>query len=223
MELPNRGIEVADCATVLGNRFTLPAEGTSFGWAAADWCTKVLILRIEGDFEQVYHRELYELPNIHTLGWVDPASADFQKIARGCLGMAYASCSEGGGGTVIDCMHHALIPLISYESSVDIEDFGFIFPSCSISDIKQQLQLVATLPISDLEGRARRTWEYARRYHTRSNFVEVYRHTIERILQMHADGTLRQARTCDIQSETQRISGARPRKFEACQNLVGAP
>jgi glycosyltransferase involved in cell wall biosynthesis len=252
VETPNRGMESADCATVLGNRFTLDSfryankpmfpiplsSSLDIPWPADkdfEACRRKFIwigsrglvrkgldivleafaelpdfelyvcgaigalgarsrpgaeLVLEQDFEAEYHRELYQLPNIHTLGWMDTNSAKFAALAKQCLGMAYASCCEGQCGGVISCMHAGLIPVISYESGVDVHDFGFLFDSCSVADVKQKLRDVASLPATELQARARKTWEYARRVHTRANFGRVYRETVEQIFANHRSGPL---------------------------------
>lgn len=242
-EIPNRGMDIADCATVIGNRYTMgtfdyahkpmypvpissPIEAPepnkdfnqvrrSFLWLG----TRGLVLKgldlvleafaqmpdvdlyvcgpvgrtrggsrvgaeltIEQDFEKAYHRELYETPNIHMVGWVDTASAEFGAIAQRCAGMVFAAASEGQNGGVISCMHWGLIPVISYEAGVDVNDYGFLFDSCSVEDIKRKVQEVAALPADDLETRARNAWRHARTHHTRENFAKVYRETVGEIL-----------------------------------------
>jgi glycosyltransferase involved in cell wall biosynthesis len=248
IDTPNRGMELADVATVLGNKFTMetfsftktpmhriplsspldvpfPARKNfdqvrrSFVWIGSSGLVRKgldVILEafaqmpnfdlyvcgsigkragksrmgawfdIEEDFEAAYYRELYETPNIHTLGWIDTNSAAFADIADRCVGMAYASCAEGQCGGVITCMHWGLIPVISYESGVDVDDHGFLFDSCSIEDIKRKVQQVAALPATELEDRARATWRYARAHHTRQNFARVYRETVSRIMAQHS-------------------------------------
>lgn len=252
LEAPNRGIEAADCAIVLGNAFTMDtfryarkpmfpiplSSNLNVAWPADkdfDACRRNFVwigsrglvrkgldvvleafadmpdlhlnvcgaigsvgarsrpgaeLVLEADFEQEYRKELYELPNIHTLGWMDTAGEKFQALARQCLGMAYASAVEGQCGGVITCMHSALLPIISYECGVDVHDFGFLFDSCSVDDVKRKLREVTSLPASELEARTRSTWEYARTHHTRENFARVYRNTIVDVLAMHKDRTL---------------------------------
>lgn len=243
-EPPNRGMEVATCATVLGNKFTLDsfayagkpmypiplsspldtptptqknfdAVRRNFIWIGSSGLVRkgldVVLeafaqmpefnlyvcgaigrmgaksrtgaqLAIEEDFEREYYRELYQTPNIHTVGWMDTASAKFAAIAEKCVGMAYASSCEGQCGGVITCMHWGLIPVISYESGVDVDDHGFLFDSCSVEDIKKKLQEVAALSTDELRDRAHKTWTYARTHHTRDNFGKVYRETVDRIL-----------------------------------------
>jgi glycosyltransferase involved in cell wall biosynthesis len=134
------------------------------------------------DFEQAYFRELYETPNIRTVGWVDVTSPQFTQIANNSLGLIHPSCSEGGGGAVINCMHAGLIPIVTYESSVDVHDFGIMLKNCSVDEIKRSVQEVSNLPSEELRARARRAWEFARANHTREHFATRYEQIIREIL-----------------------------------------
>lgn len=230
-EMPNLAIEHADCATVLGNDFTLgtysyakkpmyrvpvPAavlypfpEGKDFEacrkrflWlgsggmvhkgvdllleAFAEMPEYHLTLcgpvQQEKDFEMAYYRELYQTPNIHTVGWVDLDSPEFVRITNSCVGLIYPSCSEGQAGSVVTCLHAALIPIISYESGVDVHDFGFLLKTCSISEIKDSIRMVTDLPLQELKVRARKAWEFARENHTRERYAQEYRKVVSEII-----------------------------------------
>jgi glycosyltransferase involved in cell wall biosynthesis len=234
LEVPNLGIENADCATTTGNAFTMStfryankpiyrlpiAAAVSCPWPEEkDWeaCRrrflwfssdglvhKGLDLALdafvdmpeyhltvcapvdqEKDFKQAYHKKLYRTPNIETIGWVDVSSRKFTEIANTCSGVIYTSCSEGGGACVITCLHAGLIPIVSYESSVDTHDFGVILRSCSIEDIRESVQMVASLPAQELKRLARRAWEFVRANHTRERFAERYREVVTEILNVH--------------------------------------
>jgi hypothetical protein len=148
-------------------------------------------LMAETDFERAYHQELYELPHIHTLGWMNTGGAAFRELASKCVGMAYASSCEGQAGSVITCMHAGLIPAISYESGVDVDDFGFQFENCSVNEIRRTVALIGGLPASELQARARRTWAHARTKHTRTNFSERLSETIGLIFSLYREGRLR--------------------------------
>jgi glycosyltransferase involved in cell wall biosynthesis len=229
---PNWGIEHADCATFLGNGFTMSTysyankplyrvpvispvvcpwpEGKNF-----DACRKHFLwfgsgglvhkgldlvldafaempeyhltvcgpIKQEKDFETAYYRELYQTPNIHTLGWVKASSPEFIEIANNCVGLIYPSCSEGGGGSVATCMHAGLIPLVSYESSVDVaDDFGVILKSCSIEAIKDTVRKISNLPGRELKQMAWNAWEFARAHHTKEKFAEEFRKVLAKIV-----------------------------------------
>jgi glycosyltransferase involved in cell wall biosynthesis/LmbE family N-acetylglucosaminyl deacetylase len=135
-------------------------------------------LEKEKDFARAYSKELYQTPNIHTIGWVDVEGAEFAEIANRCLGLVYVSCSEAGGGSVITCMHAGLIPLVSYESSVDVGDFGVVVKGHSVNAIKSAIQMVSQFPVEQLQKMAQKSWEYARVGHTREKFAEEYKKVI---------------------------------------------
>jgi len=136
----------------------------------------------ERDFKKAYYKELYQTPNIHTIGWVDVDSSLFVEVAKKCIGIVYPSCSEGGGGSVIQCIHAGLIPIVSYESSVDVEDFGMILDNCSIGEIQLSVKRVSEFPVQKLKAMSQKAWEFARVHHTRENFAKEYRAVIENIM-----------------------------------------
>lgn len=135
-------------------------------------------LQKERDFVKAYYKELYETPNIHAIGWVDVDGPEFIGIANKCLGVVYPSCSEGQAGSVIACLHAGLIPIISYESGIDVEGFGVILKDHSIKTIKNTVQMVSDLPGEQLQPMVRNAWEFARANHTREKFVAEYKRII---------------------------------------------
>ena len=78
----------------------------------------------EEDFFEAYRKELTQLPNIRLLGWIKLQSSAFAEIAATHAAVVYPSSSEGGGGSVIHCMHAGLLPVCTPDASVDLEHFG---------------------------------------------------------------------------------------------------
>ncbi|WP_336231513.1 glycosyltransferase [Scytonema sp. PRP1] len=235
-EPPNQALEHADCATVLGNEFTMStlryakkplyrvpiSTQVVYSWSEEkdfDTCRKNFIwfgsgglvhkgldlvleafaqmpdchlticgpISKEQDFVEAFYKELYQTANIHTVGWIDINSQKFRDILNNCVGIVYPSCSEGGGGSVINCMHAGLIPIVSYEASVNVEkDYGVILKDSSIQEIKQEVQKISTQSKEQLKQMARRAWEVARENHTKEKFAENYRNTIEKIMKNHS-------------------------------------
>ncbi len=228
---PNWAIEHADCATILGNEFTMgtyryarkplypipisapavypwperkdfDASRKRFLWLSSGGMVhKGLDLVLEAfaempdhevvvcgpvdrepDFVAAYRTLLYETPNVHTLNWIDVTSERFIELMSGCVGLIYPSCSEGQSGAVVTCLHGGLVPIVSYESGVDVDGFGTVLRSCSIEEIKDAVRDVASLPAPELRRRARAAWEYARARHVRERFAEAYRDAVSRIL-----------------------------------------
>lgn len=231
-EMPNLGIEHADCATMMGNSFTsktyryankpiycLPiSTPVPYPWDDKkdfEACRKRFIwfgsggmvhkgldlvldvfasmpdyhlticgpVEREKDFERAYYKELYQTPNIHTVGWIDVTSPEFTAITNTSIGLIYPSCSEGQCGGVVTCLHAGLIPIVSPESGVDVSpDFGVYLDSCSLEEIKDAVRRVSALPPQQLRRMSRKAWEYARANHTRERFAEEYRKAIDRIV-----------------------------------------
>lgn len=136
----------------------------------------------EPDFEQAYAKELYRTKNIQTTGIVDLRSELFRSIVRNTGSLLYPSCSEGQAGSVITAMHAGLIPVISAESGVNVEDFGIIFPECTVDEIIKTATTIARTPENELERMAKGAWQYARDNHTRQTFAENYDRFVSRIL-----------------------------------------
>jgi hypothetical protein len=141
----------------------------------------------EKDFERIYYTELYQTPNIHTIGWVDISSQKFLEITNNCVGILYPSCAEGQAGAVVTCLQAALIPIISYESGVDVDGFGVVLKDCSFEEIRNTIRIVSAMHVRELELRARKAWEYARVYHTRERFKREYRAIIKTIMAYQGD------------------------------------
>ncbi len=250
-EVPNLGIEYADCAIVLGNDFTtdtfkyankpmyripisspvvypypekkdFEAVRKRFLWfGGSALVLKGLDLVLDAfaqmpeyhltvcgpvsndkEFEQAFYKELYETPNIHTYGWIDVTSPDFIEITNNCLGLVYPSVSEGQSGAVISCLQAGLIPILSYESGVDVHDFGVIFDNLSVDEIKAKVRSISDLPVEDLKLMSRQAWEYARANHTKEKFAQVYRNVVEQIIENHSH----KKQTAAIASSKQPVS-----------------
>ena len=138
----------------------------------------------EADFVAAYYKELYETPNISTVGFVDVESKKFREITQSCGAMLNLSCSEGGGASVKTCMHAGLIPVVSYESAVDVHDFGFMLKDCSIENIMKTVCEVSTCSSPALKEMSRKAWEFARRHYTRENFTQEYSKVISEIIKI---------------------------------------
>lgn len=93
--------------------------------------------------------------------------------------MIYPSCSEGGGGSVITCLHAGLIPVISYESSVDISGFGIVLAESTINEIITSVKQISGLSDTNLKINSKKSWEYARNNHMREHFIKDYEKFVE--------------------------------------------
>jgi glycosyltransferase involved in cell wall biosynthesis len=130
----------------------------------------------ERDFERFYRRELYELDNIHTLGWVDVSGRLFLGLAERCAALVYPSCSEGGGSSALTCMHAGLIPMLTREASVDLSPERTVeLVDLDIDALRQTVRDLSERPAEDLEQLARAGWIWAGAHHSRARFEAAYR------------------------------------------------
>ena len=84
---------------------------------------------------------------------------------------------------MIGCMHGGLIPILSYESSVDVEEgYGVILKESTVSEIKNSVRRLSAFSPEKLESMARQSWEFVGANHTRENFAKTYREVIANII-----------------------------------------
>ena len=136
----------------------------------------------EKAFLREFNRELFETGNIHPVGWVDVNEVKFRKILDQCLGIIYPSCAEGGGGSVISCMHAGVIPVASYEASVDIKDNGITLAECSHSEMYKAVTRLSDLPGRELEEMAQETWQFTSSTHSKESFGQKYKEFVLNVL-----------------------------------------
>jgi hypothetical protein len=145
-------------------------------------------LHRETEFCDAYRKQLFETANIEALGFVDVTSPQFLELARRCVGLVYPSASEGQSGGVVMCMQTGLIPVVSRESGVDVQDFGLVLDPCSIDGIERAVRHLASMPARELEERSRKTWHVARENHSQERCAAQWRFVIDRLIQTRREG-----------------------------------
>lgn len=136
----------------------------------------------ESEFSRQYQTELRQTKNIHPIGWTDVSSNQFRELANTCSALIYPSCAEGQAGAVVTCTQAGLIPIASYESGMDLHDFGLILNDCSVDNLVETLRRFAARPPEELRTMAMRAWEYARSHHTPEGYKTRYGEIIDAII-----------------------------------------
>lgn len=140
-------------------------------------------------FEKAYYQELYERENIDTRGWIDVASDEFLRLANDSTALIYPSCAEGQSGGAVVCMHVGLIPVVSRQTGLDISpDYGLSLDELSVEEVKARVREIAGFPVSRLDEMSMNAWEYARRIHTRENYMDRYSGILLEILERSGRG-----------------------------------
>jgi glycosyltransferase involved in cell wall biosynthesis len=139
----------------------------------------------EPEFVQLYRNELYYRSNIKFVGWMQKENAEFRRLLECSVAHVFTSCSESGAACVLETMGAGLIPIVNYESSVDVDDFGILLKSASIEDIREGVRTIANMPAVELKRRAMRAWEKVQSTYTRENFADSYMALMQTILARH--------------------------------------
>ncbi len=102
--------------------------------------------RMDPGFSDAYARELADCPNIHLVGWVLARSARFYGLMSRCNWVILASCSEGQAQSVVECMNHGLVPVVSRATGLDTDGVGFLLDPCTIGEVSRTVAELADLP-----------------------------------------------------------------------------
>ncbi|MBP2644653.1 MAG: glycosyl transferase group 1 [Firmicutes bacterium] len=89
----------------------------------------------EPEFCQVYAKELFQLPNIKPIGFVDIYSSTFQALVQKCCYVIAPSASEGLSGSVLSAMSAGLVPIVSRDCGLD-ESGAHVLDDCSLESIQ---------------------------------------------------------------------------------------
>ncbi len=142
-------------------------------------------LEAEPAFVAAFRRELFETPNIETLGWVDIASPAFAGLLARTAALVYPSAAEACCGTVVNSMQAGLIPLVSRESGVDVDEgFGMIVGD-TVAAVEAAVRALAARPPAELAAMARSAWTVARATYTREAYRAAFGAAIARIVAEH--------------------------------------
>lgn len=137
--------------------------------------------RREGDFCAVYHRELFQTPNIHAHGWVNLFDRKFQRIAAECAWLIHPTCSEGSPGSVTNAMSTGLVPIISSAAGVDLHGAGFEIADCSPLAIQRMIDVAVSVDPRQLEEMSARVRKEAASRFTEGAFRSRWKAILEEI------------------------------------------
>lgn len=116
---------------------------------------------IEPEFFDLYRHELTELANIHTLGHVLMRSPQFYDLIDRCNFAILPSCGEGQPGSIVECMHQGLIPIVSRECHIDTKDYGITLPASTIEEIADTVEEMRQQPLKQLKQMSNLTYQAA--------------------------------------------------------------
>jgi glycosyltransferase involved in cell wall biosynthesis len=137
----------------------------------------------EPEFKACFYDELYKRKNIHAYGFVDLRSDIFAHLMKTCAFVIFPSCSEGQATSVINVMGNgALIPVVTKESGISINDFGIEIKSCDVDNSAKAIEEANNLAIDDIRRMSLRCGEYVTQYHSMEMFSKALKDALNMLL-----------------------------------------
>lgn len=117
--------------------------------------------------------------NIVDLGFVRLQSENFIQLMNSCSFIIFPSCSEGMASGVLTCMNHGLIPIITKECGIDIDNsIGYLLDDYKCETIEENILNVSQLDTVQLNKMQNNVIK-----HTTANYnLEIFTNQIESYL-----------------------------------------
>jgi len=142
----------------------------------------------EPEFKACFYDELYKRKNIHTYGFIDLRSDVFDYLMKTCAFVIFPSCSEGGAASVVNVMGNGgLVPVVTRESSVSINDYGIEINDCKAEEVAQAVRKANQLTIEDIRTRSLYCCEYTARHHSIEMFSKALKDALNTLLVIRQD------------------------------------
>ena len=130
----------------------------------------------DSEFMNAIKSRLALLSNITIEGWVDIQSERFKTLVTECGWVISTSFSEGGGGSILNCMAKGLIPIISRSSSLTLpEKTGFYLEENTANELADLIIKVSNLPDTTLSEMSFNAYNFIATNHTIENFKKQYK------------------------------------------------
>jgi len=141
-------------------------------------CTK---LSSDKEFCKLYKKELYELDNIHPIGFINIKSFDFAELAKKCTYIIAPSCSEGQSGSVLVGMSAGLIPIVSKECGFEDDEVHHL-KNCEINTIEDAVKEFSNKDMNWIKKESLKAMKIIETGHSEGNFRQSIREAMDNLL-----------------------------------------
>lgn len=135
----------------------------------------------EKHFFDIYREIINSSNNINYYGFCDTSGKEFMDIVKKCRFVIYPGAAEAGCGAVLTAMGYGLIPLVTRETSIDVEKRGF-YINDNIVDIIDTVKLVSRLPESELANMEKESKEFIRSNHNFGEYERTLAESLTKII-----------------------------------------
>jgi len=140
----------------------------------------------EPEFCRVFHKELFGTKNIFNHGFTPIDSPLFRQLLETCAFTIFPSCSEGGGVSVLNVLGNGgLVPLLSKEASIDIDDFGIQINALSADGVTAAINSALQLDVDEIKLRSRKAAEKVNLVNSVENYRRHLTNSLEQILKQN--------------------------------------
>lgn len=126
-------------------------------------------------FLEYYSEKIKNSKNIKYKGFIDIESKEFEIACNSNSFQIFLSCSEGMATSVLTCVRYGIVPIITYETSIDVDKFGYIIkeddPQKIIAKAKEYVQTASKMDIKEFQWRRLKTIEYGKRF-SKKKYIE---------------------------------------------------
>jgi glycosyltransferase involved in cell wall biosynthesis len=129
-------------------------------------------------------RRLFDInkKNIHDLGFICVNTSDFIQLMNNCSYVVLPSCSEGMATSVLTCMNHGLIPIITRECGIDLQEWGTYLEDYRVDYIKKIIISYSNYDQIILERYHKEVYEYSQSKFVISRYSRDFRLILMNIL-----------------------------------------
>ena len=131
-----------------------------------------------------YSDKINNSPNIKYRGFIDVSSKEFENVCKRNSFQIFLSCSEGMATSVLTCMRYGIIPIVTYETSIDVDKFGFLVNEDDPLKIKvkakEYIQTASQMDSKEFEWRRQKTIEYGNRF-SAEKYLENMSETLKKL------------------------------------------
>jgi len=129
-----------------------------------------------------FYQEDFKSHNIFYLGFVDINSEYFRDICENCLFSIMPSCSEAGCSSVLTTMRMGMIPVVTRECGIAINDYGVCIEGSDVRSVIDIIEYTQSLSINELDTMQNKASDYVLQNHTHNNFKKEFEYQLTALL-----------------------------------------
>lgn len=135
----------------------------------------------EPQFVAAYKKELFDMPNIHAMGFIAINSKKFADIVKKCAYLIVPSCAEGQMGSALTVMSAGVIPILSQECGFD-DDEAILLPDCELETIKNIILEYSQKSMDWVDKKSHEVIDMTRKKHSKEMFIQSLRQAFDKTL-----------------------------------------